>query len=278
MYNTPISHDSIYNILELFINKSSKDKSQLQLDNFINKAIENNDYSFSTGLLGAGWLVAYLHQMEILTDDIDELLFDFDDNFYKIAINAIVVESTTLCETLEIINYFQQRIQNRQIKFNFYRRFVLFEIIKLLNEKLVNMISLKSLIISDSVKILLKFSYLIKTFINEKDLGNVFYSKTEELILHFQNKKIFDNTDLENIYILLIACIQFGNPHWVKTIRNLLPKVNNSSESLLSFLRMIVQLMIQDSKRAKIGFKDLKSDINSYHLGFIVTNLKGISV
>src|SRR5690606_21640352 len=113
--------------------------------------------------IGAGWLLSFLHQQEIIKDDIDELLYDFDDNFYKIAVKIVVDDSASLNELLDIISYQQQRIQNKSNAYNFHRRFSLFETIKILTKKLISKLETDELSIQDKVKCLLKLSYLSRT-------------------------------------------------------------------------------------------------------------------
>lgn len=228
MTTTFISTMDIYKILKDYIDETSRKETLILLDSFIELAIEKNDYSFSSGLLGAGWLMSYLHQEEFIKEDIDELLYDFDDNFYKIAIKVIVDENTLLDDLFDIITYHQQRIQNKLSKHNFHRRFALYETMKLLTEKLRIKLLYGNLSYYEVSRILLKMSYLNYTCLNEKDIEGPFYKNMENLISYYQQIKlhhIVDN-DVEILCYLLLTSKQYVNPYWVTCIEELLRPID----------------------------------------------------
>ena len=266
----------ICSILYSFIKENNKDKSQNELDNLIEIAIENNDYSFSTGLLGAGWLVAYLHQQEILTDDINELLYDFDDNFYKLAIKVIVEPDPNLTDLIEISTYYQQRLQNKSTSYNFYRRFIVFEVMKLLTEQLVKKVNSEHLTKSELVLLILKLSYLSKTYINEKEIEDIYYSKTEELISYYQQLSIFTAEDTDNIKLLQLASIQFGNPYWIKEIDKILLNDNLTESSPLGFITTSMNSFLRNEKEADFNLSNLNFIDKEDMLYLIISNVKNL--
>lgn len=265
-------NEEIYTLLKSFIDKS--EDAQEELDLFIANAVQNNDYNFSSGLIGAGWLLSYLYQQEIIKDDIDELLYDFDDNFYKIAIKTIVEDKSSLDDLLNIITYFQQRIQNKSSSYNFHRRFALFETIKLLAEKLVFKLAADELSIHDCIKCLFKLSYLTRTCVNEKDVEEVYYSKTEELIKYFSRVKFLSIQDEYNLRLLQLSCIQYDSFYWVNEIENIFVLKDECSKSeLLIMMKNINNILFNDPEK-KIDMSIYNTLEKENLLISLVTNLK----
>lgn len=265
----------IYTILSSFINERRDALDLLEL--FIDNALQNNDYNFSSGLIGAGWLLSYLHQQEIIQDDIDELLYDFDDNFYKIAIKIIVEEKSSLAELLNIINYYQQRIQNKSNSYNYHRRFPLFETIKLLSEKLVSKLTSEELSIHDKIICLLKLSYLSRTCVNEKEIEKVYYEYTEKFISQYKLLKTLTAEDEFNISILLLASIQFEHPVWINELRNIHNEFDLDSNAKCLMMNSFNQ-KIGDSKENKIQKNDLQDCKDENILYLIISNVKRVDL
>jgi hypothetical protein len=160
MNHSLIIMTDVCQVISEYLVDLDKNKYEKHLEFFIDSAIDRDDYSFNTGLIGAGWLISFFHKNEVIEDDIDEILFDFDDNFYKLAMKAVVDTNNSYEEILHLIHYFQQRIQNKSTQHNFYRRFTLFETIRLLTEKLSSQLRNNTLTRNQEIEVLLKLSYL----------------------------------------------------------------------------------------------------------------------
>ena len=211
MNTSLITTSDVHQLLSQYLVAFDKEKFEENLHIFIEAAIDRDDYSFNTGLLGAGWLLSFGYQHDLVEGDIDEVLSDFDDNFYKLALRIIVDVNSSLEDTLNLIHYFQQRVQNKPLKHNFYRRFALFETIKLLTEKLNSLLKNNSLTRYEEIEAVLKISYLSQTCMNEKEIEEIYYSKTEELIEKYRTLPELSSEDLYYLHLLQLSCIHYNN-------------------------------------------------------------------
>ncbi len=264
MYSSIESTKDIYTLLYSYITFHNGKEIQNDLDSFIEIALNENDYTLSTGLLGAGWLLSYLHFNEIFNDDLDELLYDFDDNFYLLAVKSVVHPCPILEDLLQVINYFQQRLQNKSISYNFYRRFFLFETMKMLVEKLISLSTSYEMTRSDLARTILKFSYLASTCVSEKDIEECYYKQTEQLITYYQTQEDLLDEDIYNLKLVQLASIQFGNPHWISQISNMLNRGASpnytESDSILDALILFLENNKNDAYDLnKCDFKNNKN-------------------
>lgn len=270
---TLLSTSDIYHLLHDFMTTNNNDKLQVELDNFIAKAIQNDDYTFATGLLGAGWLFAYRHQHRMFAGDIDEFLYDFDDNFYTLAIQKIVKTDSCIDDLLPLIDYYQQRLQNSSISYNFYRRFTLFEMMKLLVDKLISICLSGRSTCGEQIRILLKLSYLNLTCLSEKEIEMCYYTKTEELISYYQNLHDLSLEDRENLKWLLLTSAQYANPYWVDQIKTMLIQKDAdfcNSKSILDD----ISIFLEENKEDYFNLKNynFKEDRRLFYT--LVSNIK----
>lgn len=233
MYPTFIEKKNVYELLDSFIKNNDREENEKLLDIFVEKAIIAEDYTFSTGLMGIGWLIAYLSYHDILQIDVDDILYDFDDNIYKITVNKITNRETKIDELINLITYYQQRLQNKSHKHNFYRKFALTECLMLLVNKLKELLEINDRQLSpyDLSKVMLKVSYLAITCINEKDIEDIYYKYMENLIYHYtSNHENLTILDMESLYYLLFSAKQYRNPYWSKSIEGILASITIKNE------------------------------------------------
>ncbi|WP_223583052.1 hypothetical protein [Sphingobacterium sp. GVS05A] len=267
----------IYDIVDLYLNGERYEDAEICFEGFIEVALEKEDYSFANGLLGAGWLISYLIKHGFIDEDPDDLLHDFDDNIYKIAIKAVVSNATSISELLELICYYQERIQNKPIKYNIFRSFIQREILKLLVDKMLKIVTsdTRKILRQELSSILLKLSYLVMNGYQESDIEEILYSKMECLITHYQSTKTVESAaDIDTLYNLLLTSRQYNNPYWSKQITNLLADVKNRNDwsSVVEMLIKIVPLEKRDAFSANLlAIKDKK------RLVFLLTNLRALN-
>ena len=270
---TVLSTSDIYHLLYAFMTTSNNDRVQVELDNFIAKAIQKDDYTFATGLLGAGWLFAYRHQHCMFTGDIDEFLYDFDDNFYTLAIQKIVKTDSCLDDLFPLIDYYQQRLQNSSISHNFYRRFTLFEIMKLLVDKLILICMSDQSTCADQIRILLKLSYLTVTCVSEKEIEMCYYTKTEELVSYYQNLHDLSVEDRDNLKWLQLASAQYANPYWVDQIKTMLIQKDADDCNSKSILDDI-NIFLEENKEDYFNLKNYNFKEDQHMFYMLVSNIK----
>lgn len=197
-------------------------QKDIELRRWMHEVILSNEFGFDFGLVGMGWLVAYLVQINYIDADQDEIVEDLDDNIYKLSLKAVATEKVSIRELLHLCTYYQQRLIYES-NAHFYRRFPLFECIKLLIDKLsmflkgeVNMHAPSLLYNTD---ILLKFSFLSKTCVSDSIYEDSFYPAFESSIEILRRQKPYDLTTL---YKLGIAAKQYDHPYWVDCIQRII--------------------------------------------------------
>ena len=248
-HNLPmeIEFNNIYNLYYIFFDSSLK-RSEEILEEYIYFAIEKGDYTFETGLLGAGWFISFLVNQDLITLDVDEVLFDLDDNLYKIAIKLIVTDKIAINELLSFIAYYKERIKNSINNHNFFRSFGNHEIMKMLIHRLgtwMNEISSQSTTLP-LTKAILILSSLFQDGFNESEIDVVFYDKIEFLIRQFESKIIsFNEIDLESLYYLLFSARLYRNPCWIKKIEGLISK-NITESTRVKKLKIINSFFLRE--------------------------------
>ncbi|WP_140937585.1 hypothetical protein [Sphingobacterium lumbrici] len=219
-----MKEDTTFDIFSSYVLAEGEDSLSELLDEWAEQVVESEDYGFERGLLGLGWLIAFLIDKEFMSGDPDEILEDIDDAIYKLAIKEILEKDTSVDKVLDFITYYQQRLVNKAPTAHFYRRFVHFESMKLLLEKLNAFLlegTVSNATISDKVEIVVKYSFLTKTCVSESLVEEAFYT-TIEKVLDFLEEA--ENLDVHTLDIakLLLCVQQYDNPHWVSRLSKLL--------------------------------------------------------
>lgn len=249
--------NNVYELFYLLLGISPQDREDA-LNEYMNVAIEKEDYSFETGLLGGGWLIALCANKGFMIMNVDEVLFDLDDNLYKIAIKIVTTDKINIDELLYFITYYRERIKNRESKHNFFRNFSHHEILKLLVLQIKKWMKeanypSNNLLLTKAILIL---TSLFHDGFNESKVEDIFYEKMEYLIEQFESKKRFDKIDLESLYYLLFSAKQYRNPFWIEKIERLISN-NFLDNDRMYNLRRINQLFLQkDSKKMLCTFWD----------------------
>lgn len=222
----------IYTILyQSFLDRKDFD-IESELEQLILEASSENNYSFSNGLLGIGWLVSFFTKYKLLDGNADEVLYDFDDNIYKIVTKTIGSKEINIEEVLAQLLYFQQRLQNNMTQFNSNRKILLFECQKLLVEKIGNFLkntSIEKFIVEKSA-IILRLSYLTSTTLNEKEVEEIFYKTMDDLVSYFKIRRIVSVFEKEALLNTLFAAMQYKNPHWVVCLEDALGCIDLNTE------------------------------------------------
>lgn len=213
-----------FDILYNYLLSEATGKDNDLLESWASKVIKSGDHGFEKGLLGLGWLIAFLIDNNYIEGDADEILEDIDDTLYKLTIKEVLDPFVHIPQLLHHVSYYQQRLQCDSPR-HFYRQFAHFECIKLLLEKLNKLLlqshdTVSAHTISDRVNIVLKYSYLTKTCVNEKLIEEAFYHTIEGLIDFFENSHEFVECE-EDLAKLYICVKQYEHPYWIGRIEHI---------------------------------------------------------
>jgi len=224
----------VHDVLYEFVNNN--EGTDLLLDQFIENVIASGDNSFSTGLLGVGWLISYLAYQKCIEIDVDDVLSDFDDNIYRITIQVILNNRSQLENILELITIHQQRLLNKSHPDNFYRRFPLHECLRLLLDKLAAIVNSEHITTPELMsKVVFKWSSLINIGNFEKNIEKDFYMMFENLIDHYKCKLgNLNEKDIESLYYLLLSAKQYKNPYWICCLDEILQFATKSNPTIIS--------------------------------------------
>ncbi len=262
-----------YQLLSQFFVSSNKETNEMLLDSFVEEAMIIDNYSFSDGLLGAGWLISYLIKHKILVFDVDEILYDVDDLIYKLTIKAVINSETTIEELLQLISYYQQRLLNKSKTYNIYRHFALIECLKLLVDKTLSTLSENSLILAPLAKsrVLLKFSYLVTTCFNEKEIEVPFYNHMEDLIFFYQKMKPDDFNPEDEITLCYLQLIskQYANPYWVNCVTEIIKSIEIQNQVASSLIKVADIYNPNEDNYVSIELFDF---IQKYDVIFLLAN------
>lgn len=265
---------NIYNLLDQYLFERKELDLESELEQLILEASIENNYSFSDGLVGLGWLISFLTKYALLEADADEVLYDFDDNIYKMTIKTIASKEIHIEELLSQLLYFQQRLQNNMTQFNSNRKILLFESQKLLIEKIG--VFLKSTAIETQLEeksaIMLRFSYLTATTLNEKEIEEMFYGTMEELVLYFERNIIFEQGEKRALLNTLFAAMQYKNPYWIASLENILKHTDLSSEDFKFLLHLRANFSEDGFLLSKLPRSTYAQNIP--YLFFCVSNFK----
>lgn len=272
------SQETIYDILLYYVdpNTSPKKRSIDKLDKWAEEIVNNDDQSLERGLSGLGWIVSYLIQHKYIKADVEEIIGDIDDILYKYTLKEITTSEMNISQLLGYITYYQQRILHMH-KSSFYRRFTHLECMKLLLQKLNGFLlkdSISPTNLNQKINIVLKYSFLIKTGLDERQIEESFYSTIEELIHYFS----FDNTNGNNLNMLckLYGAIkQYENYHWSSQIEKLLPPKQPQGKHWEALVYSFIS-------KEKINWQNYLNGLSADEKGFFlfecITNIKGFSI
>ena len=215
-----------YTIFSHFVLSDNPSASHALLDYWAEEVAGVNTYGFGNGVVGLGWLIAFLSQNDylVLDGDTDELLSDVDDNVYKVTLKTVLEDRPDIGYLLKLATFYQQRLATKKSKAHFYRRFTHFECLKLLLGRLDSFLLSNTVGDSDAylrVDVLLKYSFLLKTCISESLVERAFYKTMEQLIVYFEDFKTLNNLDDKmrlNMSKLLLCAAQYNNPYWVEKL------------------------------------------------------------
>ncbi|MDX8569061.1 MULTISPECIES: hypothetical protein [Elizabethkingia] len=155
-------------VLLLFLSKEEKNtnKALKLLDHIAENIFSCKDYSFNNGVVGFGWLVAFLHHRKYIDINSDEVLEDMDDQIYKVTLQQISRKEIEVDELLGLIDYHIIRHRNKNQNEQYYRKFIHQECFNLIVDRLIKYIvelmvgeELTKSQFDDYCKIVLKFSY-----------------------------------------------------------------------------------------------------------------------
>jgi hypothetical protein len=201
--------------------------------------------------------------------DADDILEDIDDSIYKLTIKEVLDHTVNIAQTLYYVTYYQQRLQYVSGA-HFYRRFTHFECIKLLLEKLNTfLLQQQDSITKDNIKditdIVLKYSYLTKSCVNEKLVEEAFYPTVEKLIAFFASAENRQGTE-ESFIKLYVTVRQYDNPYWESKLEA--KALVNTTETPW------VELACQDNWLQGDILKIVEAQENKIFLYQMVTNIK----
>lgn len=250
-----------YSLLSLYLQSSSNSNlSHDLLERWANDIIKKNDYTFKNGIIGLGWLVDFLIQNGYMFGDANEILEDVDDNLYKFSIKISLEEPPNIDMLLELITFYQQRITNKKSTTQFYRSFTHFECLKLLLSRL-NRFLLDSPVNSRTsplkINTVLKYSFLMKSWLTESLVEEAFYTSIESLIPYLEDlsEEIGYIVDLEVDVLKLLACVvQYQNTYWIEKLYHTFKKIRGSREP--STEGMIWEYVLQDNLQPRLIYKE----------------------
>lgn len=246
-------------------------------EEYINMALQHDNYSFNKGLLGIGWFLAYLDNSNKISLDIDEILFDLDDNIYKLSIKEVVSTETNFHTLFDFISYFQQRFIGRNKNQYEYRKFAIHECLKLLMEKLLNSLNAnyKSLPHFSLAEFLLKISFLGPTAYSVVEGEKIFIKVFDHLIDYYsQHKSTLSQEDIESLHLLLLSSYQFQNNYWATLIKDLLLETSSDSGKI----NILNYISSKYQEKKEILFSKIPYQIENDFLLMMLTSIKAIKI
>lgn len=232
------------------------EETNFLIEKWSKEITDKNDYSFSEGLVGLGWLLGFLFEKQIIIGDEDEILEDIDDFIYKLCLKEIFDPLASIDRMLEYLTFYHQRIMCSKKEFSDYRNISHYEclkqIISQLNKYLHESLNSSKQIISiNNINIILKYSFLIKTGHFEGLIEKPFYAIIEK-ILEDLSKKTVITTNSIGFLKLMCALTQFENSYWINKLNIYI--FDDESQKL-----------DLDYKLWKDALKFLNNEINYHH-------------
>ncbi|WP_312391180.1 hypothetical protein [Chryseobacterium sp.] len=202
----------------LLDDKNSHQKGCDLLDIIAEKIFVCEDYSFNNGIIGFGWLIAFLHQEKYIRINSDEVLEEFDDQIYKVALSNLGEKEKKINELLGLTNYFLIRHRNTNPKEKYFRKFIHSECLNLIFNNFVN---------------------YIEACIYKKDMTNseFYYGCKILLKLSYSNQYIFDKNLQDKLIDFHIYYIQFVDQKLSKDYKSI---------NLTCFLYLLLSIMQQE--------------------------------
>lgn len=223
-------------------NDSLRRKAESSLDIVGEKLARCNNFSFSNGIPGIGWLIEYCAQAGLLHINTDEILEDLDDEIYRFTLAYISKRSRNVEELLGLLSYYQLRWLSKNAGGHYYRRFTHFECIVLLIGSLKNIMNVGDLDLNreprkftDIAQVMLKFSHLTSNGLSESYFAKEFYQVMEyfidrfDFILSIYQMDHLPMTEIVKGYMILcMTARQYNNPYWVSNLEACYAKLKNS--------------------------------------------------
>jgi hypothetical protein len=219
-----LSIQNTYAILAQYLFSEDNNRpSDEVIELWMTEIVSMDQYTFSDGIIGLGWLVSFLIQNGYIAADVDEILENVDDNIYKFTIKTILEEQPDIDQMLGLVTFYQQRIANKESKASFYRNFSHFESLKLLLKKLNDFLLSHTIThqnLSINIGVILKYGYLIQSEVRDPLMEEVFYSKTEQLIVYFEalSSVTITNEILLDLLKFAAGIKQYHQPYWAEKI------------------------------------------------------------
>ncbi|AZB19194.1 hypothetical protein EG352_16135 [Chryseobacterium indologenes] len=202
--------------LRLFLSneRSQFGEGESILNTIAESISQSDDYSFENGIIGFGWLVAYLHYQEYIDIDSDEILEDVDDQVYKYTLQIISNSKDETDTLLEIVNYSLIRHLNKNPQELHYRKFIHYECINLIFdifthylEISLNKKNIDPTELHNCCKILLKISYCLE-YIKKTEWKKTLLQQLVKIIHHLELNFNKNNYPYEDLLILLLTAKQ----------------------------------------------------------------------
>lgn len=211
-------------MLHLYLFSDKKNRNKAVIDDWAKEVVEREFYDFEFGIIGLGWLIGYLIDTKYMEGNADEILEDIDDLVYKLTIREVTQQDNNIDSLLYHITYYQHRLSSKS-SIQFYGSFTHLECTKLLlgklNHFLLNDPRLSPEGVSTQLKVILKYTYLVKVCLSESLVEEALYFAIERLITFFEQQQNLDAylIDLAKLYI---AVRQYGNSHWENKLKIIL--------------------------------------------------------
>lgn len=225
---------------------------------------QTDDYSFENGIIGFGWLVAYLHYQQYIDINSDEILEEVDDQVYKYTIQVIASQKDHINSLLEIVDYSIIRHLNKNPHELHYRRFIHYECINLIFDILMyyleinlNKKALTPQELRNCSKTLLKFSFCLE-YIQKAEWNKALLKYLVKIIAIIEQHHDRNNYPYEDLLILLLTAKQ----------RNYSLAENKILDLILSCTTYSNHFILDFLKSSSLNLEDLKD----HELIFLLTN------
>ncbi|WP_426791636.1 hypothetical protein [Sphingobacterium sp. WOUb80] len=249
------------------------------LDNWASIVVSSGKYGFEDGLLGLGWLVAYLGKVGKIDCDVDEVLEDIDDMIYKLTIKEHLQIEICPKRILDFVTFYQMRLYSKGNRASFHRKFVHFECLKLLVEKLnqylLNLDYSSRPAVENGIEIILKYSLIAKVNGNEGTFDTYFYSFIEQVLELLESGRPLDIASL-SLLKLYCAIKQYEHPYWEKKLKPFVPKNPISKQEI--YWGKVRDSLENNNSEIFLPLNQLDDPQGRSFLLDYVTNIKGAEI